>query len=445
MNKLPPGPRSALLQTVLFARDNYSHLAECARRYGDPFTLPTLLGPSVVTGDPEGVKEIFSADPELFEPWAKELIAPVGGDNTMVLLTGPRHKRERKLFMPAFHGARMRSYAQIIQDVTRKHVASLAPGQRFLAQDITMAVSMEVIFRAVFGVQSEERMREMKAVLERAAKALKPLMLLVPALQHQFGGYGPWASFTRAQAEVHRMFVDVIRARRQDAAEKEDILSLMLGARDEAGQGMTEIELRDELITLLSAGHETTATSLAWALYFVHRDRNVAQKLDAELAPLGAVPSPETLAGLPYLGAVCDEALRIRPIIPVVNRKLKAPFTLRGYTLPAGIGVVAAAGLAHFNPITYPDPQRFYPERFLDRKFTPFEYLPYGGGARRCLGAAFASYEMKIVLGTILAGQRLALVREELPAAVNRHFAISPQGGVEMRLVERRANQTAQL
>lgn len=425
---------------MLFARDNISHLASCAQRYGDPFTLPTLLGPTVVTGDPEGIKEIFSADPELFEPWAKEVIAPVGGENTMVLLTGPRHKRERKLFMPAFHGARMRSYAQIIQDVTKRHLAALVPGQVFRAQELTMSVSMEVIFRAVFGVKSEARMRELKVVLEESSQALNPLMLLMPAIQHEFGGYGPWARFKRAQAAVHRMFVEEIRARQQDAAEKEDILSMMLGARDEAGQGMTEVELRDELLTMLSAGHETSATALAWALYFVHRDRSVAERLDAELAPLGASPAPEALAGLPYLAAVCDEALRIRPIIPVVNRKLKAPFTLRGRSLPAGVGVVAAAGLAHFNPAIYPEPQRFSPERFLNRKFTPFEYLPYGGGARRCLGAAFASYEMKLVLGTILAAQRLKLVHEELPKSVNRHFVIGPKGGVEMRLLERRAS-----
>lgn len=438
-NTLPPGPRSALVQTVLFTRDCYSYLASCSRRYGDPFTQPTLLGPTVVTGDPEGIKEIFSADPELFEPWAKELIAPVGGENTMVLLTGPRHKRERKLFMPPFHGARMRSYGQIMQDVTRRQAAALVIGQPFQAQDLLMSISMEVIFRAVFGVQSEARMGELKRALDRAGKALHPLMLLVPALQRQFGGYGPWAAFTRALAELHRLYVEEIRARKQDATEKEDILSLMLGARDEAGQGMTEVELRDELATLLTAGHETTATALTWALYFLHRDREVAKKLAEELAPLGAVPSPEALAGLPYLGAVCEEALRIRPIIPVVNRKLKEPWSLRGHRLPAGVGVVAAAGLAHFNPAVYPEPHRFNPDRFLGRKFTPFEYLPYGGGTRRCLGAAFAAYEMKIVLGTLLAGQRLALESEALPRAVNRHFAISPQGGVPMRIVERRS------
>jgi cytochrome P450 family 110 len=228
------------------------------------------------------------------------------------------------------------------------------------------------------------------------------------------------------------LMMEEIRAWRQALEVREDILSLLIAARLEDGSTMTDEELVDELKSLIFAGHETVAIATAWALYFIHREPHIYRRLRAELEPLGRTPDPEDLVQLPYLSATCDEALRLHPSVSGVPRKLKQPLSLQGYDLPPGVAVFPSISTAHLNPIVYPDPLRFQPERFLERKYTPFEYLPFGGGGRRCVGAAFALYEMKIVLGSILAQHRLSLAEEQPVRPVTRTFTHAPKGGVKM-------------
>ena len=231
------------------------------------------------------------------------------------------------------------------------------------------------------------------------------------------------------------MVREEIAARRD--APGEDILSLMLAARYDDGEAMTDPQIRDELLTLLAAGHETTAIALAWAMYWLHRDPAALERLRAELATLGDEPDPEAIAQLPYLEAVCNETLRLYPIVPLAPRTLRQPMTLGEHEIPAGVNVGACTVLVHRHPALYPDPDSFRPERWLARKFAAWEFTPFGGGIRRCIGAAFAVYEMKQVLAAILPRHRLRLADDAAIGPARRNITLGPRGGVRMILTER--------
>ena len=432
MSSLPPGPRSVTLQTIGFARDPFGALRKYARRYGDPFTLKLLTGPIVLTATPEGIQELLTAPPQTFESNGAPFLAPLVGERSVLLLDGAAHKRERALLMPPFHGSRLKMFGQVIQDIALRRTAAWQPCQAFMMHAFTQAISLEVIIEAIFGVRHTERVQVFARIIPAYFQAFTSLLVYCPPLRRDFGGIGPWRRFKKIAGRVDQLLDEEITARRQEGGDGDDILSLLLAARYEDGSAMTDAELRDELRTLLLAGHETTAIALAWAFYWLHRQPDVAQCLQAELSALGRTPHPNDLVHLPYLSAVCDEALRLYPVVAAITRRLREPLTLRGYPLPAGVGVGAAIALIHGDPTLYSDPGRFRPERFLERKYTAFEYLPFGGGTRRCVGAAFAVYEMKIVLGSILAQHRFVLAEDGPVKPRPRTFTIGPRGGVQM-------------
>jgi cytochrome P450 len=327
----------------------------------------------------------------------------------------------------------MRAYGALMQASALKAMEGLQPGSPLVALQMTQAISLEVIIRAVFGVEEPERVRRFMEAITAYVDSYSPLLATVAPLRRSFGGKGPWVRFQRNGQALDALLTEQLERRRAEGNTHEDILSLLLSTRDEAGQPLSDRELKDELLTLLVAGHETTAIGMAWALYWLHRTPEAKQRLEQELATLGPRPEPEALVKLPYLAAVCDESLRLYPVVALVIRKLRVPFTLLGHSLPAGMGLMASITLAHSNPATYPEPERFRPERFLERKFSPFEYLPFGGGARRCLGAAFALYEMKVVLGSLLAAHRFSLAHDRPIRSVRRHVTMAPEDGVPMR------------
>lgn len=436
MSRLPPGDLSlSPLRSLHFIRDPDGFFRESRERHGEPFCARLPPGNVAITTSPEGAREVFTADPDTFEPLSRLLLEPVVGDNSLLLLAGERHKRERRLLMPPFHGERMRAYGALMQECTRRKLEGLAPGAPVVAQRVTQAISLEVITRAVFGVQEPERVRRYLDVMESYRESYTPSLALIKGLRRSFGGLGPWARFQRNTVRFDAMLNEELASRRASGEERADILSLLLSARDEAGQPMTDVEVKDELRTMLFAGHETTATGLAWALYFLHRTPEALQRLREELAPLGPEPEPEALARLPWLSAVCDESLRVHPVVHLVTRRLRRPFTLRGYELPEGMGLMVAITRIHADPELYPEPERFRPERFLERKYSPFEYLPFGGGARRCLGAAFALYEMKVVLGTLLAAHRFESASDVPVRPKRRNVTMGPERDVELRYV----------
>lgn len=428
--QLPPTGPFAALNSIAFARGRIDVLRRCADKLGTTFTIPTTFGPLVMTADPEGIKEIFTADPDTFEAFGTVPLEPLVGPNSMILLSGGRHKRERKLLMPPFHGERMRAYGQIMQSAALDTASRLRPGERFVMLEMTQTITFDIILRAVFGVQDSERIALYHELNNELMNAIKPMFIFLPMLRNDF--IPIWKRFSDARTKVRAILQEQIEKCRIRTGEHEDIIGLMLSARDEQGEPMSDIELQDELLTMIAAGHETTAIGLAWAFYWVHKHPAILRKVLDEIDGLGAAPSPEALAKLPYLSAVCDESLRRSPVLPMVPRRVIKPFQLRGWDIPVGTGIAGAIAAVHADPSIYPEPDVFRPERFLERKFSPFEFLPFGGGHRRCLGAAFAGYEMRIVLGSMLAKHAFTLESTTHPGLLRRNITIAPKGGIPM-------------
>jgi unspecific monooxygenase len=280
--------------------------------------------------------------------------------------------------------------------------------------------------------------------LDALSSPAAAILLLLPFLRKDLGPWSPWGYFQNLKKELSELLYAEIRERRQqNDPSRTDILTLLLSASDEAGVGMTDDELYDELLTLLVAGHETTATAMTWALYWVHHQPDVRNKLLSEFDPLGDSPDPMTISRLPYLSAVCSETLRIYPVL-LLNflHVVREPVELMGYQLEPDTKVVACIYLTHHRRDLYPEPDRFKPERFLDQQFSPYEYLPFGGGSRRCIGAALAQLQMKLVLATILSRYQLALSESRPVRPQNRlNFLIGPQGGVKMVFLGERRRQ----
>jgi cytochrome P450 family 135 len=394
---LPRGPRlPPLALTLVWALAPTWVMDQCARRYGDAFTL--TFGPSgrklVMLSDPEAVKAVFTAPPGVAPSAAgASPIAPVMGPSSVITLTGPEHMRQRKLLLPPFHGERMREYEDVIVQATRRSMADWPLGEPMKLSVRTRAITLEVILRAVFGVEAER----MGALREAIGGLLTPTQtpaLLLAALRRPVEAR-PTGALGRALDHLDEVIYAEIARRRaqQDLGERADILSLLLLARDEDGQEMTDQELRDELVTLLLAGHETTATAVAWAVERLVRHPDKLARLVAEI---------DAGEGDEYMQAVISETLRVRPVVPMVVRVLQEPLQVGGRELPAGARVVPSIYLTNRNPSVYEAPSEFRPERFLDKSPETFSWIPFGGGIRRCIGASFATLEMKLILHTVL-------------------------------------------
>jgi cytochrome P450 len=352
--------------------------------------------------------------------------------------------------MPPFHGDRLRSYAQLIGDITRQISADWQPGQSFQARPPMQDLTLGVILQAVFGLQAGSRLRElqllMSAMLDSFASPLSSAFLFFPALQKDWGAWTPWGRFVRSRERIRELLYAEIRDRRQALAHPDsatatrtDILTLLLQARDEQGTAMSDAELHDELVTLLLAGHETTASAMVWLLYWIHHLPAVEHKLRAELAALGEHPDPMAIAQLPYLDAVCQETLRIYPITPTAFvRVLREPMTLAGYDFVAGTALMPATYIIHQRPDLYPEPQQFRPERFLEKPFAPHEYLPFGGGNRRCIGSALAMMELKLSLATLLQQFEFALPSPQPMKPTRRGLTLAPPAGMKITVTAKR-------
>ena len=436
MPALPPGPRSTLLTSFAVMREPIGAMTRARDQYGDPFTLPLAHGKLVLTADPKLAREIFSIhDVDLFDTFGSATLTPLFGQHSLLLMAGEPHRRERKLLLPPFHGERMRAFGQTMADAARQAIAAVAPGQEFLALDLGLRVSLEVIVRAVYGVEERALVERHTAALVAMLDAALPIFNAAEVFQRAPFGLGPWARFLRRSDEVDCLLYEQIDRVRPQASERDDILSMMLNARYEDGSRMADRDIRDELRTLLIAGHETTATTFAAALEELHRPENahIRARLLDELAQ--ASDAPEELAKLPYLGAVIDETLRLHPVVEMILRRLRRPWRLGDHELPAGTSVGVALPLVHRRADLYPDPERFEPQRMLDRKPGASEFVPFGGGNRRCLGAALSLYELRIALAVILREATLAL-RERGPVPiVRRRITLGPETGVRMHRV----------
>jgi cytochrome P450 len=387
----------ALLQTLAWALAPTWLMERCAASLGEIWTLTLARGGMsfVMVSDPEAVKRIMTAPPEVAPSAAgNSPVRPVMGAHSVVVLTGPEHMRQRKLLLPPFHGERMREYEEVIVEATRRDMASWPLGRPMSLHGRTRAATLEVILRAVFGVEGAG-MGPLAMAIGQLMRPLGMVRVLKIALSRP-GPERPPGAFGRALDELDEVIYEELARRRavSDLAERRDILSLLLQARDEDGRAMTDVELRDELVTLLLAGHETTATSVAWA---VERLVRHPDKLSRLVAEIDEGESEE------YLGGVVSETLRVRPVVPIVARRLQEDFELGGYRLAAGTTVAPSIYLTNRNPRIYERPDEFLPERFLESPPETFSWIPFGGGIRRCIGASFATLEMKLMLRTILA------------------------------------------
>jgi len=426
-HRLPDGPKSKVWQTVRYLRDPVGSIVDLGRRHGDLFTIPSLAGPIVVASAPEAIRSIFAAEPDTFSPFAADGMAPVLGRGSILIQHGAAHRRARKLMQPPFHGARMRAYGTTMRDSSHAHLAATPIGRSFPVEDVFRDISLDVIIRTIFGVSTGERIDACRRGVRESIAAFGPRIATFKSLQHEFGGWGPWAKFRRLLDGVHDLLRQEI-AVRDPARPGDDVLSLLVAARDESGAAMDEQEIVEQLFTMVIAGHETTATALAWAIDELLRQPELLAQLREELRPIGV--DPDRITQSPLLDAVCAETLRLHPLIPLVTRKLLRPFEVGGHLLPAGVGLGACLLLAHLREERYPQATEFRPQRFLAGKQpSPHEYLPFGGGARRCLGAAFALHEMKIVLATVVLEFELELTSAPARTSV-RAATIGPRGGV---------------
>ncbi len=420
-------------------QDRYS------RKYGDIFTMRLSgLGSLVVIANPQAIQEIFSQDSKFDAGRGNALAEPLFGQNSLMLMDGDRHRRERKLLMPPFHGERLETYAKQICLIAEQVASQWQVGQTFVARTAMQKISLEVILQVVFGLSEGERYRQLKPLLtdwiNMTDSPLRSSMLFMRFLQQDWGAWTPWGRMKQLQRQVHGLLQAEIEERRTKGnKEGADVLSLMMAARDEHGQAMTDEELRDELITILFAGHETTATTIAWAFYQIHQRLDVREKLLQELDSLGANSPPMKHAHLPYLTAVCQETLRMYPVIPTIFPRItKSPVKIAGYLFDAETTLLPSMYLVHYREDLYPKAQQFEPERFLEHQYSPSEYFPFGGGSRRCLGYALAQLEMKLVLTTILSKYQLALAEDKPVKLQRRGFTLAPSGGVRMMMTGKR-------
>ncbi len=435
--ELPPGPRlPALVQAAFVTASPYGWMVRRWRRYGDVFSSRfPIFGRVVYVADPAEVKRVFMGDPTVFHAGEANTLAlgDALGEHSLLTLDEGRHMSQRKLLLPPFHGESVRRYVEVMAEATEREVASWPLGKEIQLRPRMQAITLEVILRAVFGVRDDERMDLFRERIPRLGE-LTSVLNWMPFFERDLGGLTPAARFRKALAAVDELIYAEIADRRgaDDAEERDDVLSLLLAARHEDGSPMSDIELRDELMTLLTAGHETTATGLSWAFERLLRTPRVLERLTASLDDDD------------YVDAVVKEALRVRPVIVDVARKLTRDTEVAGWQLPAGTLVLPAIAVLHARPDLYESPEQFRPERFLDGGAESYAWIPFGGGVRRCIGASFAQVEMRTVLREVLRRVRLRAPSQRPERGVIRHVTVVPGRGcraiVEERLpVERSA------
>lgn len=441
---LPPGPRlPAILQTYLFIKHTLRFFDELLRRYGDIFTIEMVgTGKSVHLVRPDSIRELFIAAPEYLHAGdSNALVEPLIGKRSIALLDEGDHARVRRLLKGPLHGEKMRAHGRTIMDATRHAVRDFAPGQERSMLTLMQDVSLEVILRVIFGITERSALPEAAKNVLQMVNAYTPALLVVPPLRRDLGPYSPGGRFARRRKIVDDWLLGEIATRRKDPdPRRNDVLSALVLAQQHNEAPLSDIEIRDQIVTLFVAGQDTTSAALTWAMSLLHANPKQLDRLMSELDALGPDPDPDAVSAAPYLNAVCNEALRTTTTVPAAARMpVKRPMRFQGYDVEAGMYLSPNIYLAHHNPAVYPEPFAFRPERFLEREFTPYEFLPFGGGARRCLGMALSYYEMRLVLGTVLMTLRFRPVLPKVAPHHLRGMVLVPKDGGMMRVIERRA------
>jgi cytochrome P450 family 135 len=428
---LPPEPKSSpLVQTLKWSFRPLPFMQENRERYGDSFSVKFLSfeRPMVMISDPVAIKALYTERSHGLPPGREIILTPVVGPHSVLVIEGADHLAHRKLMLPAFHGERMRSYEPIVSEIVDAEIDSWPLGEEFAIHPHMQAMTLEVILRVVFGVAEGPRLEQLRVVLTRVLEeTASPFTQLIGLAARRFGGRGPWAKFETQLKDVDELlYAEIAEHRtRDDLEQRDDILSQLMQARfEDGGAHLSDEDLRDQLMTLLLAGHETTATALAWTFDLLLRHpRELARLRDSLEA-----------GEEDYLGATITESLRLRPVVPLAGRRLSKELVADGLTLPAGTDVTPAIWLAHTRADAYPEPFAFKPERFLGESPDTYAWIPFGGGVRRCLGAAFAEFEMRIVLREVLTRCELRKANPRPEKIGRRNITLSPKDGTPVVL-----------
>ncbi|MCC5637522.1 cytochrome P450 [Nostoc sp. CHAB 5844] len=438
----------SFIQKLHWVADPVGYMEKAAQQYPDIFTGSMVgFGDTVVfVNHPQGIQELLTNDRKQFTAPGRfnRIGEPIVGSSSIAMLDGNLHKKRRQLLMPPFHGERMRAYGQIICNLTEKVFSQLPVEQPFSACVAMQDIALQVILQTIFGLYEGERYQQIKhllaSLLDVFSSPLTSSFLMFPFLQKNLGAGSTWGRFLRLRQQIDELLYAEINERRQKFdPNRIDILSLLMSAKDEEGKVMTNQELRDELILMMFSAKETSAMSMAWVLYWTHYKPEVLKKLLEEFDTLGDSPDPMSIFRLPYLTAVCNESLRIHPFLMLtLPRVVQEPVKLLGYPLEPGTVVAGCIYLTHHRKDLYPEPNQFKPERFLERQFSAYEFLPFGGGSRRCIGEALALFEMKLVIATVISRYQFALASREPERLHRRGFGVGPTNGIKMLIHGRR-------
>lgn len=420
MEQLPPGPGApGVVQTLLWMYRPIQFAERCYRRYGEIFTL--RLGPdrnAVVVAEPAAARAVVTGDPEVFRAGdANGILRPVVGSNSILVLDGADHRRHRRILLPAFDARHARSFTDRVGAIARERVSRWRPGQTLRLEEEMEQISLEAILGVVFGDEDGERRARVRMLVPEMMRRCASPFTLLPYFRHELGGVSPYGRLRKVLDDLDRLLYAAITERRASGRRPElDALSLLVGATDEEGFGLPDIAIRDEVLTLIMAGYETTTSALAWSFERLLRSPHVLEPLLEELDSDGDQ----------YLDAVIKESLRLRPVVPVVARRLRAQVELAGHEIPAGSVLMVSVHLLHRDPRLYEDPDEFRPERFLEGEHEGGVWVPFGGGIRRCIGANFAQLEMKVVLRTVLERVRLRAPSPDPEPVARRRFTFAP-------------------
>jgi cytochrome P450 family 110 len=444
MNLIPRYSASPFLQLSEWILNPLEYLDRCDREYGDTFAigLPGALNNIIFTSNPRSIQQILTNDTKkLSAPGGNnQILKPFLGDRGVILLDGAEHRQRRQLLMPQFHGDKVQGYSDAIQSITRNLIKEWQVGETLNCRAEMQKITMSVILKTIFGLNEGEKYNlirdKLSKMLELLESPLNSSFLFIPWLQKDLGAWSPWGQFVRNRAALDLLIYAEIAERRQSHEQgRTDILSMLISSQDADGNCMSDRELHDELLTLLFAGHETTATAISWAIYWINYLPEVKAKLLAEIATLGTDRDPIAISKLPYLNAVCSETLRIYPVAMLTfARKVDRSISIEGYELEPGRTIMGCIYLTHHREDLYPEPHLFKPKRFLERQFSPYEYLPFGGGVRRCVGIALAQLEIKLVLVEILTSCQLTLIGKLPVIPARRGVTLGPKGGISVRV-----------
>jgi cytochrome P450 len=415
---MPPGPRTpGLVQTLEWMYRPTSFIESCRRRYGDIFSL--RLGPgrnTVVVAEAVAARQVMRGDPGVFRAGdANGILKPVVGPASLLVLDGEEHMRHRRILLPAFGAHHGPAFAETVEAATRERVASWRPGETVKLQEEMEAISLDAILKLALGPGPEDRLEQFRVLVPEMMRRCSSPFTLLPYFRRELGGITPYARLQQVLDELDALFLDAIVERQASPTESvKDCLSLLCAATDESGTPLPNRQIRDELLTMIMAGYETTTSALAWTFERLLRSPEVMSRLQDNLAQ----GSDE------YLDAVVKEVLRLRPVVPVLARKVREEVALNGHVIPGGSVLMVSIYLLHRDPALHPDPTEFRPERFLDGESEP--WMPFGGGVRRCLGASFAQLEMKVVIREVLAAATLRALDPADEPIARRRFTFAP-------------------